>query len=360
MTRMHPRPARRPRLPHAPVDSLIGALAVVALSIGAGPATAGVGLTRLAATGEDGPVTVFYPSDAAERPVRAGWQQVPLATEGAPGRSNGRLVVLSHGSGGGPWVHLDLARRLVGAGFVVALPQHQGDHSGDPSTPGPQSWTRRPGEVRRAIDSVLADGRWPGLDPQRVGLWGLSAGGHTALELAGGRWSPARFAAHCQAHIADDFAACVGLYAELNGGLLDGFKRWLAPKVLAARFGSDDAWRAQQDPRIAAVVAVVPLSADFEPDSLKQPSVPLGLVNARQDRWLAPTLHGLQVLQGCATCEDLGTLDNGGHGALLSPPPPVGGLTGRLLNDPPGFDRAVEVPPVLERTVAFFERHLGR
>jgi hypothetical protein len=30
----------------------------------------------------------------------------------------------------------------------------------------------------------------------------------------------------------------------------------------------------------------------------------------------------------------------------------------RLLNDPPGFDRAVEMPPLYARTTAFFQKHL--
>ena len=49
----------------------------------------------------------------------------------------------------------------------------------------------------------------------------------------------------------------------------------------------------------------------------------------------------------------------GGHGALLSPAPQgLTGLLGDLLNDPPGFDRATEVPEVNRRITAFFARHL--
>ena len=49
----------------------------------------------------------------------------------------------------------------------------------------------------------------------------------------------------------------------------------------------------------------------------------------------------------------------GGHGALLSPAPQgLTGLLGDLLNDPPGFDRAKEVPEVNRRITAFFARHL--
>ena len=45
-----------------------------------------------------------------------------VAAEGMPLRGNGRLVVISHGSGGAPWVHANLARSLVDAGFVVVMP----------------------------------------------------------------------------------------------------------------------------------------------------------------------------------------------------------------------------------------------
>ena len=43
----------------------------------------------------------------------------------------------------------------------------------------------------RAIDVVSHDARFaPLLALDRVGMYGMSAGGHTALSLAGGRWSP--------------------------------------------------------------------------------------------------------------------------------------------------------------------------
>jgi hypothetical protein len=44
----------------------------------------------------------------------------------------------------------------------------------------------------------------------------------------GGRWSPALFTHHCEAHIADDFQACVGLATSLHGNCLDGTKETIA------------------------------------------------------------------------------------------------------------------------------------
>lgn len=332
-------------------------LTACALALGLGQALAGSGFTQLATDARL--VTVLYPSGAPEHPVRTGWMHTPLAQDGPPAQGNGRLVVISHGSGGGPWVHLDLARRLVTAGFVVAFPQHHRDHSGDSSDPGPNSWTLRPDEVRQAIDTVLADGRWDDLDASRVGLYGGSAGGHTALSLAGGRWSPARFEQHCSAHLDEDFAACSGLYVALKGNGLDGLKRWAVRQVIRWRFADDARLRDNHDSRIGAIVAAVPFAADFDPDSLRQPRVPMGLVNALQDRWLTPRFHGLRVALACVSCEDLGTLPDAGHSAMLSPLPPLGNnLVGDLLSDPPGFDRKNQLPLVDARIVDFFRRHL--
>ena len=122
----------------------------------AAAAQAAVGLTELAGIDGDGPVTVFYPSSGEAKPLKRGPFTLTLAWQGAPVRGNGRLIVMSHGSGGSPWVHSDLAGALVEAGFVVALPEHQGDNFKDPSTPGPVSWRRRPAEVSGDASTVDA------------------------------------------------------------------------------------------------------------------------------------------------------------------------------------------------------------
>jgi hypothetical protein len=146
-----------------------GAVVLLALAAAATPLAtrAGTGAMHLPATGSDGPVTVFYPTDAPDQWARRGPFTLPLAEQATPVRGNGRLVVMSHGSGGTPWVHADLARALVAAGFTVAVPLHHADNALDPSRPGPDSWKLRPGEISRAIDAV---GRHPQLAPRDVGL----------------------------------------------------------------------------------------------------------------------------------------------------------------------------------------------
>jgi predicted dienelactone hydrolase len=330
----------------------------LALAAAVSSAEASVGLIEIPGKDGNGAVTVFYASTDDAAPVKRGPFTFRLAWQGAPVRGNGRLIVISHGSGGSPWVHANLAQTLVAEGFVVAVPEHRGDNYRDPSTPGPESWKRRPAEVSHAIDIVGQDARLQSLvSLDKVGVYGMSAGGHTALTLAGGRWSPARFAEHCEAHIADDFPACVGLATALRGNFLDGAKITLALWVIRARF-RDATWQTYADSRVAAIVAAVPFAADFDMSSLAAPRVPLGLATSRQDKWLRPRFHSDAVLAACASCELIVDLPTGGHGAFLSPiPPGLSGIVGDLLNDPPGFDRA-ELPEVDQKIAAFFRKRL--
>lgn len=359
-----PGPTRRPtvlRFPHLHTPARLLAVAGLAAAALLAPAAhAHLGVTELAPSGQHGVVTVFYPTTAAEQPMPLKIGPLSVAQDAAPAPGNGRLVLLSHGTGGSPWVHTDLVRGLVEAGFVVAAPRHEADNHLDDSDPGVGAWTRRPLEMSRAIDAVAADARFaPLLRLDRVGAYGMSAGGHTVLSLAGGRWSPAGMRQHCERHLEEDFNFCVGLNLRLTGGWLDGLKKRLALMVIRHRF-DDDTPRTHTDPRIVAIVAAVPVAADFDAASLATLRAPMALVTARQDRWLVPRFHGDRVLQACTQCETLADLPTGGHGALLSPwPVRLDSLLGEMLNDPAGFDRAAVVPPLNRRIADWFVLRLG-
>jgi len=339
---------------------MIRYLFIVALAFVAACAQASVGVTEIPVPGGDGPITVFYPSSTPAKTLQRGPFTPTLAESGTPVRGNGRLIVVSHGSGGSPWTYTDLATKMVEAGFIVAIPLHQGDNWKDMSRVGPPTWKQRPAEASATIDALARDDRFaPLLSLDKVGAYGMSAGGHTALTLAGGRWSPAALVKHCEAHIDDDFASCVGLSLKLRGDMLDGVKKALAKAVI--RWRMDDAQSyGHDDPRFAAVIAEVPYSVDFDLKTLAAPRVPLGIVQAGQDKWLPPRHHSGAVLQACRGCEVVADVPSAGHASFLSPPPPVERLpeiARDLLSDPPGFDRSL-VPPVHQRAVAFFRKHL--
>jgi predicted dienelactone hydrolase len=305
--------------------------------------------------------TVFYPSSGTELPVRHGPFSLSWVPDGQPITGNRHLVVISHGSGGSPWVHADLARALVRRGFTVAIPLHQGDNYLDPSEPGPPSWRKRPQEISNAIDAVSSHALLAKhLSFDSVGIFGGSAGGHTALSLAGGQWSDQLFKAHCESHIEQDFSSCVGFTTLLKENWLDGLKIWVAKHIIASRF-ADETVQQYQDPRIRAAVAMVPFAADFIPESLAQPRVKLGLVIAQKDINQIPRFHVEAVRKACAAnCELVMDLPDGGHGAMLSPMPPLApdSIGSYLLGDPPSFDRARRIPELNDRIAEFFIRNL--
>lgn len=335
----------------------LAACALAALS--AVPVRAATGLAELPASANHGPVTVFYPANAPEQTVQRGPFILHAAPGATPVRGNGRLVVVSHGSGSSAWMYSELARHLVAAGFIVASPEHEGDNWHDTGKIGAESWRLRPREVSAAIDAVKNDARFAALaDFNQVGAWGMSAGGHTALTLAGGRWSAARLRDHCGAHIDEAYTACTGAAIELKGGAFDGIKKSVALAVIRHKL-ADPQMQGHTDPRIKAIVAGVPFAADFDMATLANPVAPLGIVQAQQDIWLLPKFNSGAVLQACASCELVADLPTGGHGALLAPlPPDPPRWLSTLINDPPGFDRTKEMPQLLERTTAFFQKHL--
>lgn len=345
-----PGPSRVPRALAVPAMGLV-------LTAAAFAAHAGVGMVELPANAVSGPMTVFYPTQAAPVVVSRGPFQLEVAVDAAPSGAGARLVVISHGSPGMPWTHTELAKSLVEAGFTVGLPEHRADNAKDPSDPGPPAWRRRPLEVTRSIDRLAQELPFATqLDFKRVGMFGMSAGGHTALTLAGGRWSPLRLRDHCRANLEEDFHGCAGPSMSLTGGVLDSVKKLLVRAVNDRKF-DDPAWYGHVDPRIVAVVAGVPFAADFDPESLRQPKVALALVEAQNDRWLAARFHSGAVAAACRTCERLPEASSGGHGALLGPLPP--GRLSELIADPPGFDRASQVPRINQSITQFFRKVLA-
>jgi len=326
-----------------------------------GTASAATGMTVLAAPPNTGPVIVFYPASATTTKVRRGPFTLDLAVNAVPQRGNGHLIVMSHGSGGSFETEADLAQTFVAAGFTVAMPEHAGDNWHDQSDVGPASWKHRPLEVSQAIDAMATDTRFaPLLDFHHIGVYGMSAGGLTALTLAGARWSPALLAQHCDAHLAEDFPACAGLFTALDGGIFDGVRLAVARLGIHFKFGDDKALQGRSDPRIAVAVATVPVATPIDMASLANPRIPVGLVRAGHDDWLAPRWHIDAVRAACKACVLIADMALGSHGSILSPQPPdLPPREAKLLNDPPGFDRA-SIPGVYAAITGFFVQNLLR
>ena len=263
------------------MNGLMAWATVVALAghVAAGPAQAGVGFeTASAPVPGDKPlaVTIWYPSDAPERPTPLALYSQSVAPGATPSGHGHPLVVLSHGTGGSNADHYDTARALAAAGFVVAAPTHTGDTQGDRSRT--TRITERPAQLSRVIDYMTHD--WRGhdtIDAGKVGAFGFSSGGFTALGAIGGEPDMARTAQHCTEH--PHFFDC----ATMRG--LGGPPPTPAPVAHDARIK-------------AAVVAAPALGFTFAPEGLSKVSVPVQLWRAEWDTVLpqpyyAEVVHGL-------------------------------------------------------------------
>jgi predicted dienelactone hydrolase len=136
---------------------------------------------------------IWYPAPPnanASPDFDGGLRDAPLAPGGPfP------LLVFSHGSCGLPGQSKFLTARLASYGFVVAAPPHPGNTIFDGASPdrclNPANlrdpFVNRPDDVRFVIDQMLAggDGRFAGaIDAARIGVFGHSFGGQTALVVA--------------------------------------------------------------------------------------------------------------------------------------------------------------------------------
>jgi predicted dienelactone hydrolase len=224
-------------------------------------------------------LTIWYPTDAPERPTPLALYRQSVAPGAAPAGGGHPLVVISHGTGGSNADHHDTARALAAAGLVVAAPTHTGDTQGDRSRS--TRITERPAELSRVIDYMTRD--WRGhdtVDAAKIGAFGFSSGGFTVLGAIGGEPDMTRIARHCAEH--PNFYDCQ-LQRQLGGAAATP----ATPAPVA------------HDPRIkAAVVAAPALGFAFAPTGLSKVAIPVQLWRAEWDTVLpqpyyAEVVHGL-------------------------------------------------------------------
>jgi predicted dienelactone hydrolase len=216
----------------------------VAAWLAAPAAQAQVGMTRMSA-GELR-MALVYPTADAARPVVQGSFNIAVAMDATPTPGMHRLVVMSHGTGGDALPDHAMAATLARAGFIVAQPLHAGDNHADFSKAGPASWVTRPAEISAAIDALAASPVWqPLLQLDKVGVHGMSAGGGTALVMAGARWRTLDLVRHCADHGEEDAGFCFnGAATEAAGRAQGGLRAWpRRTRGLSAAQPDRVAWR---------------------------------------------------------------------------------------------------------------------
>jgi len=373
---------------HAPLARLAGVAAVAALAATSALAQIGFAQTSLAGV----PVTLVYPTETRGTPRAFGAFEIEVAID-APmaAAASGRrpLVVTSHGTGGSPLPDHGLAAALARAGFVVAQPLHAGDNYLDYAKAGPEAWQTRPAEVLRLLDALAADANWgPRLRLDRVGVHGTSAGGVTALSLAGAQWSTLALLEHCQAHLDEDIGFCLNgapdaatqarrraMFERVRGvpaavlpqeiTLPRGGRSPMSqvPAAVQATVRAAAPFDPRPDFRIAAVSLSVPVAAIFSTESLARVQVPVGLLAAQADQMLVPRFHSARVQAHCPSCTVLADLPGATHFDVMQPwPAAVGRVVGaqqvRGVATNPRFDARLR-EQAYARVVEFHRQHLG-
>ncbi|MBU1361555.1 MAG: dienelactone hydrolase [Gammaproteobacteria bacterium] len=285
-------------------------------------------------------IGIWYPSEDAVRPVTMGPTTMSIAVDGVARGKALPLVVMSHGTGGSFMGHYDTAIALADAGFVVVAVTHTGDNYADASRS--VDVMDRPRQISRVIDHMLST--WAGhasIDPARIGMFGFSSGGFTALVNIGGVPDLSTIGPMCRQY-PDDFAC-----------------------RLVARTGSPMAVppmpaTSRVDRRIkAAVVAAPALGFTFSPDGLKNVTVPVQLWRAANDDVVPHPRYAEAVRLALPQAPDYRVVPDAGHYDFLVPcSDALASIAPLICKSAAGFDRAAFHASFDAAVVSFFGQML--
>ncbi|MEO6076770.1 MAG: hypothetical protein ABIP56_08200 [Dokdonella sp.] len=287
-------------------------------------------------------VTIFYPTVQMSRMVWLGISFAHLAPNGAVADGKHPVVVISHGTGASSISHLDTVMALAEAGNVVAAPLHNGDNFQDDSEVGTSDWfIDRARQIVRVNDFML--NQWTDhdhLDPQRLGLFGFSAGGTTALIVIGGAPDLGRVEPLCRS----------------NPEFVCQLKKSRVPMRIPA------ATEWMHDARVVAAVVVAPgYGFTFEPNGLSAVSAHVQLWAGSADERLPLATNAGIVRRLLSEPPDFHLVDNAGHLSFLAPCSLVARLlVPRICTDRPAFDRKAFHEMFNDSVVAFFNKTLRK
>lgn len=287
-------------------------------------------------------IGIWYPSATPATPLTLGPTTLNVARNAPVQGSKLPLVVISHGNGGFFLSHHDTAAALADAGFVVAAVTHTGDNYADQSRAS--YMMDRPRHISRVIDHML--GTWVGraaIDADRIGIFGFSSGGFTALASVGGVPDFTKIGAVC-AQYPGDYACGV---IQRSGGNM--------PTLAGYGAGST------ADPRIkAAVVAAPALGFTFSPDGLKNVKVPVQLWRAENDTVVPHPRYAEAVRLALPRAPEYRVVANAGHFDFLAPcSPALAAIAPPICTSASGFDRAQFHAGFNAAVVGFLGKTLG-
>ncbi|MBN9508775.1 MAG: alpha/beta hydrolase [Alphaproteobacteria bacterium] len=308
-------------------------------------------------------ITVWYPAapDAVERPLDIGPPGKPFFTSGraAPDAAfedqrRHALILLSHGFGGTARIMAWFGTALARHGYVVVAVDHPGNNGRDTMTiGGAVMYWERPRDLGVALARVESDAALaPHLDPGRLGVAGFSAGGFTSLAAAGVRIDVQRFRQFCAAHPDDGVCAPQKEFSFSRADL----DRFLAEPAIAADVAhADDAFAV---PGVKAVFVMAPaIIQSFDPASLKQLRLPVGIILGDADHVATPATNG-EAAAAAIPGARLRVLPGVGHYDFLADCTPAGDAARAVC--PTAVPRAGTHEAAIDDALALFGAALGQ
>ena len=322
------------------------AIALAATLIGAPAQSAGFQHATVPGT-EPIEIGIWYPSDTAP----PGEANTPfgqaLALDAAVAGTDLPLVVLSHGYGAWMGSHADTAKALADTGYIAVAPTHPGTNFRDLSAP-PSEWLQaRPRQIVAVIDFMLEIwNQADRIDAGRIGVFGMSAGGYTALAAAGGKPDIALAVRHCAAD-PTEFVCGAGIVDEL---------------VASRRY--DETNPVPADPRIRAISIAAPVLAfAFDRKALAGVAVPVQIWSGSADETVPYQSNIAPLVDALPATPEVHMVEQAGHFAFLAPCDPIlktaePRLWAMACVDASGFDRVAFHARMNADITAFFDRVL--
>lgn len=283
-------------------------------------------------------VELWYPTmeeGPVDQPVDNIWVH-PKEVRDAPFlkmKSKFPLVLMSHGHRGGRREASWLAEALVRQGYIVASIDHYGDMRFHFDLLTSIRFWNRPLDFTYLLNQLEKDDRIKDkIDFGRIGFVGYSLGGMTGLAIAGAQAQNVR-----------------PMVKKLNRNILS--------EEMIDRFDFSPAEKSYRDPRIKAMLLLCPAVFIYTPESLKEITIPIGLVAAIGDEVLPFREHASLLIQHLIPAKLKMLREEISHYAFMNRITDAGKavLHKALHSDPPCCDRVTLHREVSAFAVEFFK-----
>jgi predicted dienelactone hydrolase len=285
------------------------------------------------------PVSSSFP--VSDESADAVWIH-PREARDAPLPSGSRfpLILMSHGHKGDRRERSWLADTLVRQGYIVAAVEHFGNTWNQYNALLSMCFWERARDVSFTLDALLGDPSLAKiLDPAKVGFVGYSLGGMTGLALAGAVAKNTR---------------------ELARQKSQALAGEAVPPEAIGLFDFDAAERSYKEPRIHSMLLICPANFLYPPESLRQITIPVGLVAAINDEVLPYKEHAYQIIKHLVPHKLKLMRKEISHYTFLNRVTEAGRkiLDKAIQNDPPCCDKASVHREVGIFAVEFFKETL--